>query len=57
MRKGYKAKDTPWDADLTGSVACTVSAKLCLILINANTLFNILFAALNQNQISAIFAI
>lgn len=22
-----KAKDTPWDADLTGSVACTVDAK------------------------------
>ncbi len=25
-----KAKDTPWDAVLTGSVVCTVSAKLRL---------------------------
>lgn len=23
-----KAKDTPWDADLTGSAVCTVGAKI-----------------------------
>jgi len=26
--KVYKAKDTPWDAVLMGSVVCTVTAKV-----------------------------
>jgi hypothetical protein len=25
--KGYKAKDTPWDAVPMGSVACSIAAK------------------------------
>ncbi|WP_155827713.1 hypothetical protein [Gillisia sp. JM1] len=28
IRKGIKAKDTPWDAVQMGSVVCTVIAKL-----------------------------
>ena len=44
-----KAKDTPWDAVLMGSVACTVDAKLNEILTNAKNgamcinLFTILY--------------
>jgi hypothetical protein len=31
-----KAKDTPWDAVLMGSVVCTVGAKVILFLIFVN---------------------
>ena len=32
--KVVKAKDTPWDAVLKGSVACTVGANVCFLIAN-----------------------
>jgi hypothetical protein len=29
--RAIKAKDTPWDADLTGSAACTVDANIYVL--------------------------
>lgn len=31
LGNAIKAKDTPWDAVLKGSVVCTVTAKLSLL--------------------------
>jgi len=35
---GYKRKDTPWDAVLMGSVACTVNTNVQIFLQIANIL-------------------